>query len=1042
LALTSVREQMIDADGDSTAANDSAATNEEQDEATMNRVTSIAAAIFSAILTTAPAAADSFIAAVEASGVQHGVVVHLGFEDAEHAVALAREGIHLIHGISSDKEVAAAAKRRLQRENLSERASVIWQDSLQQLPYAENLINLLVVENTPKLLSQGLSIPEVLRVLVPRGIAAFEGTVDPAELSAAGFTRIRSESGWTYATKPRPAEMDDWSHLNYDASGSRVSRDRLIGPPARLRWIDGPRWQTAMGLDNTPDAVVSANGRIFYNGIAADGTGKTSIVARDAYNGMLLWARAPAAVGHPATFLAHGDKLFCNIRGGEGGLAALSAATGETILKFDDNLPAASVLYHQGVLVASIGGAMKCLDAESGALKWQFDVAVAPSRLNRSGQLFPNFVIGDEQVFYLNTPDNRRRARRGVAPLPYVLGCVDIKSGSPVWRKEIQPEQVSGTPLLRSVHAGVLILGEAFQHSGPKPPEAVHGFSTKDGSQLWRHKFEPPGHGGTHTDGFFIDGKYWIHVRDAALAEQLKWKTQATGWRALDPVSGKVVTSFNYSHGIIHRCYMDKATARYILAGSVDFVKLSEQKSVPTSLVRGGCQQGMLPANSLLYAYPHGCQCSAFLRGFVGLAADTPGKAGRPASPPDLLLEKGPAFGLATPAGDPAARGEDWPCYRHDDTRGLAASTNVPPDVTPAWQVQLGAGLTAPVAADGLVFVARSSAGEVIALDAESGEEAWRFLADGPIDTPPTIHAGLALFGCRDGSFYSLRARDGALAWRLRIDSDPHLIVADGQLESLYAIHGSAAIKSGVACFATGRHSSLDGGVSVIGVRPATGEILWRHRLYTPNREGRLADLLVGDEESLHMGLLGFDPKSGKAFVPAGSFDPKRTDHLVAGRGKEPIFERIWCARTLRQKGATQGFVLAFDKQHTYALSLNRMIHGKFGYQYVPGLPFPREGVKLFRAPAGSKPGWSKTLPGFANSLLISGESLFVGGTSDSQDSEGGVLRACAAKDGSPLSQWSIDSVPVNDGLAAAQGQLYVVSRNGSVYCFRRSKSP
>jgi hypothetical protein len=308
----------------------------------MNRVTTILVVIFVAMPITVSAAADSFIAAVEAAGAQPRVAVHLGFKNAEHTVDLASEGIHLIHGISSDKELAAAAKRRLQRENLSERASVIWQDSLRQLPYTENLINLLVVENTPSLLSQGLSVAEIFRVLVPRGVAAFEGTVDPAELSAAGFTRIRSVNGWTYATKPRPAEMDDWSHLNYDASGSRVSGDRLIGPPTRLRWIDGPRWQTAMGLDNTPDAIVSANGRIFYNGIAADGTGQTSIVARDAYNGMLLWARAPAAVGHPASFLAQGDKLFCNLSGDQGGLAALSAATGETILKFGDNLPAAT----------------------------------------------------------------------------------------------------------------------------------------------------------------------------------------------------------------------------------------------------------------------------------------------------------------------------------------------------------------------------------------------------------------------------------------------------------------------------------------------------------------------------------------------------------------------------------------------------------------------------------------------------------------------------------------------------------------------------
>ena len=31
-------------------------------------------------------------------------------------------------------------------------------------------------------------------------------------------------------TKPRPEEMDEWTHFNYDAGGNAVSHDRLVGP--------------------------------------------------------------------------------------------------------------------------------------------------------------------------------------------------------------------------------------------------------------------------------------------------------------------------------------------------------------------------------------------------------------------------------------------------------------------------------------------------------------------------------------------------------------------------------------------------------------------------------------------------------------------------------------------------------------------------------------------------------------------------------------------------------------------------------------------
>jgi len=32
-------------------------------------------------------------------------------------------------------------------------------------------------------------------------------------------------------TKPRPKEMDEWTHFDYDAGGNAVSHDRLVGPP-------------------------------------------------------------------------------------------------------------------------------------------------------------------------------------------------------------------------------------------------------------------------------------------------------------------------------------------------------------------------------------------------------------------------------------------------------------------------------------------------------------------------------------------------------------------------------------------------------------------------------------------------------------------------------------------------------------------------------------------------------------------------------------------------------------------------------------------
>jgi hypothetical protein len=44
----------------------------------------------------------------------------------------------------------------------------------------------------------------------------------------------------------------------------------------------------------------------------------------------------------------------------------------------------------------------------------------------------------------------------------------------------------------------------------------------------------------------------------------------------------------------------------------------------------------------------------------------------------------------------------------------------------------------------------------------------WRFLANGPVDSPPTIYEGLCVFGCGDGSVYCLDVETGKLAWRFK----------------------------------------------------------------------------------------------------------------------------------------------------------------------------------------------------------------------------------------------------------------------------------
>ena len=156
-------------------------------------------------------------------------------------------------------------------------------------------------------------------------------------------------------------------------------------------------------------------------------------------------------------------------------------------------------------------------------------------------------------------------------------------------------------------------------------------------------------------------------------------------------------------------------------------------------------------------------------------------------------------------------------------TRPQLGSTraSVPRDVRIDWKVKLGGPLTAPVAAGGKVYVAKSEAHTLYALDVSSGKMLWEFTAGGRIDSPPTICKGLVLLGSKDGRVYCLRASDGQLVWRFLAAPADRRIASYDQIESVWPVPGSVLVDNDVAYFAAGRSTYLDGGIRVYGLEPA-----------------------------------------------------------------------------------------------------------------------------------------------------------------------------------------------------------------------------
>lgn len=68
---------------------------------------------------------------------------------------------------------------------------------------------------------------------------------------------------------------------------------------------------------------------------------------------------------------------------------------------------------------------------------------------------------------------------------------------------------------------------------------------------------------------------------------------------------------------------------------------------------------------------------------------------------------------------------------------------------------------------NGRVYV-NSYDGVMYALDAESGEEVWRFQTGGPVFNKPAILNGALYFGSRDGFLYALDPENGKLKWKFK----------------------------------------------------------------------------------------------------------------------------------------------------------------------------------------------------------------------------------------------------------------------------------
>jgi len=965
----------------------------------------------------------------EAAGARNGLCLHLGAGregTAGLTAALAKSREVPVHGLAFDDAALGRARRAVAALDVPGRA-MIEKLTGPSLPYLANLASLMVVEDTAALAAKGITRDEVLRVLAPDGALC-----------------VKKDGKWTATVKPRPREMDEWTHPHHGPDGNLVSGDRALSFPISLRWIAGTPFGRGGFASCAPcRAVVLAGGRCFT--VTVDSLhstkGQAYLIARDAFSGFPLWQincegtynRAQLDWRNVWPLVATDTRVYTK-RKNE--LIIVDAASGEVKATCATKYEPRRLVLSDGCLITACwekmglsnpkdgfesdgiravwwpagNGSVEAFDPKSGKRRWALPLAALT-------------LVASEGTAYVLT-------HKGNPPTERTVVAIDLLAGKERWRVPHTTFGKEADTCLNFAGPGCVVISK----SKAKGKREVFVLSAADGSVLLRIP--------KTTARSLVGGELWCS--DGRYNLQTGKKVPGVG-------VGKTHAGVNVVGGCVPPIVVG---GRYITSSRGGaYLQLPEgpgQRPVKRSYpgVRGACIQGMVPANGMFYTAQNNCACfPAQVGGFLGVGpCDAAPKAEEFARP--RPVEKGPAFC----AVGPPASADDWPTYRQNAERSGGSSTTLPKTLKLVWKkpcVRPGTGrfaeawdariampqpLTAPIVAAGMVLIAGLDTGEVMALNAWTGAPIWKTLLGSRIDSPPTYRKGLCLVGCRDGWVYALRAKDGVLAYRVRIAPAERRMVAYGTVESVWPAAGAVLIYDGIAYATAGRSTRTDGGIALVAFKPETGETVWAQCL-----GGKLAcliDVLAIRKGELAWHWLRMDPKTGADWPLAQKF-----------YNKFGMIDGAWAAGYGKRSG--RGFMLGKACSSMMAWN-DRLV-------VLPRYAVARAKVEAPKPPPNSrakhpdrfKPedlAWRVKLKPHVqwakmHAMAVSGNTaLFAGSVFthlDPDKYDGSFLWTKSTATGETRQERiKLDAPPAYDGLAVAGGRVYLALQNGTLLCW------
>ncbi len=435
-------------------------------------------------------------------------------------------------------------------------------------------------------------------------------------------------------TAEKVADAAEWRHQYGNPDNAGFAGEGLGGSSnvdqMQIQWLSrpGPRFQADRNGRKTSPLV--AGGKLFVQGLER-------IVAIDRANGSVLWSKEmpgfmrfniPRDCSNWCTdgeFIYAADKKQCLKIDCDSGevveILSLTKPNGKEAWEWS------YIANYKSLLIGSTaikgthhtnfygGGGQGWYDAGSGPVTYKLcsDNIFAKSKSGKPVWKYEKGLIvnstitlSNNRVFFieshskaLKTGKNRRLDDSEEFRNSLFLVSLDMKTGKPVWKRKIKPDEFKVMLHLASSD-GVLVM-----MSSATGKYFVQGFSGKSGKLIWKNSgpWKQSHHGGHMSRPVIVGNKVYVrpNVFDLKSGHLLEEVTQPFG---------SCGTYAATAHSMIYR------------HGTVTMWGIEDNKISKWTRLRPGCWLSTLPAEGMILSPEAGggCSCGNWLETSVGFA--------------------------------------------------------------------------------------------------------------------------------------------------------------------------------------------------------------------------------------------------------------------------------------------------------------------------------------------------------------------------------------------------------------------------------------